>query len=193
MIRIITGEAKGKKLKTREGDETRPTSERIKEAMFSSIQFDVEGRRVLDLFGGCGQLGLEAISRGAVGAMFVDSSAEAIALIKDNAKTVGCFDRCRYLCSDWRNYLRKAGGKEKFSLIFIDPPYAAQCCTEAVEKILERDLALPGALFVLESGQEKIDFSSDARFEVQKQTSYGKMTSLCILRYLGAEGESDGD
>ena len=78
MLRIITGTAKGKKLITLEGEATRPTSDRIKEAVFSSIQFDIEGRRVLDLFAGSGQLGLEALSRGAVSVSFVDAEREAM-------------------------------------------------------------------------------------------------------------------
>ena len=84
MLRIITGSAKGKKIKTLEGEATRPTSERIKEAVFSAIQFDIEGRRVLDLFAGSGQLGIEALSRGAQTATFVDSNRNAIAVIKEN-------------------------------------------------------------------------------------------------------------
>ena len=84
-MRIITGTAKGKRLKTLEGDATRPTSERMKEAIFSAIQFDLEERTVLDLFAGCGQLGLEALSRGAKSAMFVDASNDAITVIKQNA------------------------------------------------------------------------------------------------------------
>ena len=86
MLKIITGTAKGKILKTLEGEATRPTSERIKEAVFSSIQFDIENRRVLDLFAGCGQLGLEALSRGAESCMFIDSSREAMDVIKENVK-----------------------------------------------------------------------------------------------------------
>ena len=78
MLRIITGTAKGKKLKTLEGEATRPTSERIKEAIFSAIQFDVEGRRTLDLFAGSGQMGLEALSRGAESVMFIDSARDTL-------------------------------------------------------------------------------------------------------------------
>ena len=124
MLRIITGTAKGKKLKTLEGEATRPTSDRIKEAVFSAIQFDVENRRVLDLFAGSGQLGLEALSRGAQSAVFIDSAREAIDIVKENARTTGFFDKCRYLVSDWRNYIRKASslGRDKFDLVFIDPP-----------------------------------------------------------------------
>ena len=85
-MRVITGSARGAKLKTLEGLATRPTSDRVKEAIFNIIQFDIEGRRVLDLFGGSGQLAIEALSRGADYAVLVDQSAEAVKVIKDNLK-----------------------------------------------------------------------------------------------------------
>ena len=137
MLRIITGTAKGKKLKTLEGEATRPTSERIKEAIFSAIQFDLEGRCVLDLFAGSGQMGLEALSRGSESVMFTDSAREAMEIVKENARSVGFFDKCRYLVSDYRNYIRKASGKDKFDLVFIDPPYAMQCSQDAALRLSE--------------------------------------------------------
>ena len=185
MLKIITGTAKGKKLKTLEGEATRPTSERIKEAVFSAIQFDIEDRRVLDLFAGCGQLGLEAISRGAQSAMFVDMAREAIDIVKDNARTVGFFDKSRFLVSDWRNYIRKASGREKFDLVFIDPPYAMECCLDAAERLAGAGLLAAGAIVVLESGTENPDFSGREDFEVLKSTHYGKKTFVNILLYRG--------
>lgn len=185
MLRIITGTAKGKKLKTLEGEATRPTSERIKEAVFSAIQFDIENRRVLDLFAGCGQLGLEALSRGAASVMFIDSSREAMEIVKDNARTVGFADKSRYLVSDWRNYIRKASGRERFDLVFIDPPYAMECCADAVDRLISADLIAPGAIVVLESGTENPDFSSNEDIEVMKSTHYGKKTFVNILLYRG--------
>ena len=183
MLRIITGTAKGKKLKTLEGEATRPTSERIKEAIFSAIQFDLEERRVLDLFAGSGQMGLEALSRGAASVMFIDSAREAIDIVKENARAVGFFDKSRYLVSDYRNYIRKASGREKFDLIFIDPPYAMQCCAEAVKKLVESELLMNGAIVVLESGEEEIDVTSLNSFEVIKSTHYGKKSFVNILLY----------
>ncbi len=185
MIQIITGTAKGKRLKTLEGDATRPTSQRIKEAMFSSIQFDIEGRRVLDLFAGSGQLGLEALSRGASGVMFTDMSRDAENIVKENAKSLGFFDKCRYLVTDYRNYIRKASGKERFDLVFIDPPYGMMCAADAVVRLLDGDMLNDGALLVLEMGEENIDFESPefAAFEVLKHTHYGKKTTLAVLLY----------
>ncbi len=188
-MRIITGTAKGKKLETLEGDATRPTSERIKEAIFSSIQFEVEDRRVLDLFAGSGQMGLEALSRGAASATFIDSSREAMEIVKRNAKTTGFFDRCHYLVSDYRNYIRKAAGKSCFDLVFIDPPYAMMCCADAAAALAKSGLIIPGALVVLESGEEEIA-SDDARlacFDIIKSTYYGRKTAVTILFYKGDE------
>ncbi len=186
-MKIITGSAKGKALATPEGNDTRPTSQRIKEAVFSAIQFDIEHRHVLDLFAGSGQMGLEAMSRGAEDAMFTDASADAIAVVKKNASATGFFHRCRYLVSDYRNYIRKASDKERFDLVFIDPPYAMQCCAEAVQRLTEGHMLTPGAIVVLECGEEDIHeprtrFPS---FDVLKDTRYGKMTHVIILFYRG--------
>lgn len=187
MLRIVTGIAKGKKLKTLEGEATRPTSERIKEALFSSIQFDIENRRVLDLFAGSGQLSLEALSRGAASAMLIDFSREALDIAKDNAKTTGLGDKTKFLVSDWRNYIRKASGREKFDLVFIDPPYAMECCYEATERLVKAGLLEAGAIIVLESGTECPDFSLCENIEVLKSTHYGKKTFLNILLFKGGD------
>lgn len=185
MLRIITGKAKGKHIETLEGEATRPTSERIKEAVFSSIQFDIEERRVLDLFAGSGQLGLEALSRGAKSACFIDSSREAIDIVKRNATATGFFSDCRYLVSDWKNYIRKASGRDKFDLVFIDPPYAMRCCQDALSRLVDAELLEGGAIVVLESGDEEIDVGAFLQFEVIKSTHYGKKTFVNILLYKG--------
>ena len=195
MMRIITGKAKGKKLFTLEGDATRPTSERIKGAIFSAIQFDIEGRRVLDLFAGSGQMGLEALSRGATGATFIDSSREAMEIVKKNAKVTGFFDNGKYIVSDGANYLRKSAGREKYDLVFIDPPYAMNLTKKSVEALLRYDVLRDGAIVVLESGEEEINLEAEpySAFEVIKSTSYGKKTAVNILLYRkSAEAEAEG-
>lgn len=184
MMRIVTGSAKGVRLNTLEGDATRPTSERVKEAVFSSLQFDLAGRRVLDLFAGSGQLGLEAMSRGAVSAMFVDAAPAAMAVVKENAVKTGFFSSCRYLISDYRSYIRKAGGRDTWDLIFIDPPYALHCVGDALARILQAGIAAPGCLFVCESGEEDIFAGQPelaARFELVKAARYS-ITYITILR-----------
>ena len=185
MLKIITGSAKGRLLKTLEGEATRPTSERIKEAMFSSIQFDIENRRVLDLFAGSGQLGLEALSRGAASCMFIDSSREAMDVVKENAAAVGFARSSKYLVSDWRNYLRKVSGRDKFDLVFIDPPYAMECCSDAMRRLADGGILADGALVVCESETEEISADRLPDFELTKSRAYGKKTSLNIFIYRG--------
>ena len=187
VLRITTGIAKGKVIKTLEGDATRPTSERIKQAIFSSIQFDIEDRRVLDLFAGSGQMGLEAMSRGAVCVTFIDAAREAIDIVKENAKKCGFFEKCKYLVSDYRNYIRKASGRDKFDLVFIDPPYNLECGTEALKKLAQSKMLAAGAIAVIESGTEDIDPESFDGFEVLKTTHYGKKTFVNILLYRGED------
>ena len=137
-MRIITGSAKGVSLLTLEGDATRPTSARAKEALFSMLQFDIEGRRVLDLFGGSGQLGLEAHSRGAAACTFVDAAPEAVAVIRKNIEKTGFADRARVQNTDYRNFLRKCAA-DGFDLVFLDPPYASDALADA---LLGRDRTL---------------------------------------------------
>ena len=185
VLRIITGTAKGKRIETLEGEATRPTSERIKEAMFSSIQFDIENRRVLDLFAGSGQLGLEALSRGAAKVSFVDSAREAMDVVKKNAVATGFFNDARYIVSDWRNYIRKATGRDKYDLVFIDPPYSMECSEDALLRLVAADMLEGGAIVVLESGTEDINLANLSGFDVIKSTHYGKKTFVNILLYRG--------
>ncbi len=192
MLRIITGSAKGKKIITLEGEATRPTSERIKEAVFSSIQFDIENRRALDLFAGSGQLGLEALSRGAEFCMFVDSEREAIEVVKKNIAACDFGGKTKHIVSDWRNYLRKASSREKFDLVFIDPPYSMECCAEAARRLSECGILLKGAIVLLESGTEALDTENicSLGYEVIKSTHYGKKTFVNILLYRGLDDQA---
>ena len=195
MMRIITGSARGVRLETLAGEEvTRPTAERVKEAIFSAIQFETEGRRVLDLFGGSGQMGLEALSRGASSCMFVDAAEEAIAVIKRNAQKTRLSDRCRYLVSDYRNYLRKARGREKFNLVFLDPPYAMHAHAEALKRLLEGDLTEPDCLFICESNEPDIFAENEAlaaHFETRKTARYTH-TYIHILTLREDAGDENG-
>lgn len=150
-MRIITGIARGAVLTTLEGENTRPTGERAKEALFSMIQFDIEGRRALDLFAGSGQLGLEAVSRGAVSCVFIDEAREAVEIILANAKKARLFDKCRISTGSYATYLKNAAGREEFDLIFLDPPYASDYIAEALRLISEGGLLRAGGRIVCES------------------------------------------
>ncbi len=132
-MRIITGKAKGRRLKTLEGNDVRPTTDRVKEALFSSIQFDVEGRRVLDLFSGSGQLGLEAISRGAESAVFVDINPDSYSVTLQNIKALGFEDCAKAHRKDFFSFL--ASNTEKFDIAFLDPPYSKGLLLKAANAV----------------------------------------------------------
>jgi len=150
-MRIITGSARGTRLETLEGENTRPTAERVKEAIFSMIQFDIEGRKVLDVFSGSGQLALEALSRGAAAAVLGDASREACEVIKRNAQKTHLFDRCRVLAMDYKDLIRAFAGKEKFDIVFIDPPYEAKLIPDALDRITKSDTLNDNAIVICES------------------------------------------
>lgn len=150
-MRIITGIARGAKLKTLSGEETRPTSEMTKEAMFSAIQFELHDRSVLDLFGGSGQLALEALSRGAERAVIIDASRAACEIIKENAMKTGLMKQCRVVSSDWKDYIRGASGKDRFGLVFLDPPYTDGLLDTVLKRLFEADILEKNAIIVAES------------------------------------------
>ena len=171
-MRVITGSARGAKLKTLEGLNTRPTSDRVKEAIFNIIQFDIEGRRVLDLFGGCGQLAIEALSRGANYAVIVDESREAVNVIKDNVKKVKFDQQTSVFQMDYMRYLSTT--REKFDIIFLDPPYAEKMLENALRKISEIDILAEGGIIVCERPKEKALPATIEDLIASKDYVYGK-------------------
>lgn len=156
MMRIITGKARGCKLYTLEGLETRPTTERVKQAVFSMIQFEIEGREVLDLFGGSGQMGLEAVSRGARHATIVDKSKQAVDVIYKNMLKTKLAPDCFVVKSDYADFLKSRQGREQYDIVFLDPPYAGEALSESLLLLLRYDLLKPGARVICESGEEHI-------------------------------------
>lgn len=182
-MRIITGTAKGIKLRTLEGDNTRPTAERVKEAVFSMIQFDIEGRKVLDLFAGSGQMALEALSRGAAEATLVDRSKDAIAIIRDNSQKTKLDQKCQIYQSDYMDFIRRSSGKQ-FDIIFLDPPYALKMYRPALSALLNNECLKPTTMIVCESGEDEVfdgDSELAAKFVIDKQTRYSK-TFITIFR-----------
>ena len=188
MMRIITGSARGTKLNTLEGDLTRPTAERVKEAVFSMIQFDIEGRRVLDLFAGSGQLGLEALSRGAVEAVFIDSSREACDIVRSNIKKTHFEDKCTVHCTDYAAYIRTARAGTKFDIVFVDPPYDTHLSDRALTKLLASDLLSENAIIVLETGSE-FDPEGFENAQAVKTAKYAKSTYITLLKPVRKEVE----
>ena len=150
-MRIITGSARGTRLDTIESDNTRPTSDKVKEAVFSMIQFDIEGRAVLDLFAGSGQLALEALSRGAARATLIDQSRDAVAVITANAKKTHLYEKCRISASDYTSFIRGAAGREKYDIIFLDPPYNTGLLASSLKAIDNAEILAQGGTIVCES------------------------------------------
>ena len=147
-MRVITGKARGVNLKTPDGLKTRPTTDRVKEAMFSIIQFELPGTRVLDLFGGTGQLGIEALSRGAKSAVFVDSGEQACALIRENLHRTKLENDARVVRADYLEYLQRCN--DKFDIVFLDPPYAEVFLENALKKLTQIDILQSGGIIVAE-------------------------------------------
>lgn len=190
MMRIITGRARGTKLYTLDGENTRPTAERVKEAIFSMIQFDVEGRTVLDLFAGSGQLGLEAVSRGATHADLVDRSKDAVEIIRRNATKTRLALDCGIFCADFSEFLQKHKGRGQYDLVFLDPPYTSKSVPDALRLLIRYELLKPIFTIVCETRGEEDVFSGDkelmSHFEIKKQTRYG-VACVTILEPNGAE------
>ena len=188
MMRIITGRAKGIRLKTLEGDATRPTSERVKEAVFSMIQFDLEGREVLDLFAGSGQMGLEAISRGAKHAVLVDKSKEAIRVIEENTIKTKLAPDCTVKLSDAMDYIRRNRGK-KFDIVFLDPPYASGLYQPILRALQEAEMLKPTSMIICEGNTEELLSQSaelSALYHMKKTSKYSK-TVITILEPMQKE------
>ena len=180
-MRVITGKARGVQLKTPEGMKTRPTSDRVKEALFSIIQFDIPGAKVLDLFGGTGQIGIEALSRGAASAIFVDAAEPACNLIRENLKRTKLEQQGRVIRSDYLDYLKR--NREQFDIIFLDPPYAEVFLENALKYITEIDILQTNGIIVTERPLDK-DLPWEYKgYQRSRDYKYGK-TLLTVYRKL---------
>ena len=186
MMRIITGKARGVRLATLEGENTRPTSERAKEAIFSMLQFEIDGARVLDLFAGSGQMGLEALSRGAAYAVFCDLSKDAAEIVKTNIKKTRTEGQCDVFCGDYKVTLQRLCNRQKFDLVFLDPPYALSLVPVALSELIQNGLLDEGAKVICETASPDDVFGTDQQlansFETVKQTRYG-VAHVTILQY----------
>ena len=178
-MRVISGSARGRKLKEIAGIDIRPTSDMVKESVFNIIQFDIEGRRVLDLFAGTGQLGIEALSRGAKSAVFVDSSSEAVKLIHENVNLCGFEDTATIYRRDALRYLENC---EAFDLIFIDPPYDTMLAERAVSKIIEFDKLNANGIIICETRADSPTLTVSPPYVVQKVYTYGNTKIMRVTR-----------
>ena len=173
-MRVISGSVRGRRLKTPENYDIRPTTDNVKESLFNIIQFDIEGRRVLDLFAGTGQLGIECLSRGAASVVFIDQSREAVKIIKENLKACGL--SAPVLQQEAMSYLRGCGS---FDLIFVDPPYDSGLYEPVLNSINSVDILSDGGIIVCESRRERALPELSAPYKKRREYTYGKV-KLCI-------------
>ena len=185
-MRVISGTARGRKLKELQGMDTRPTTDKVKESMFNIVQFDIEGRQVLDLFAGTGQLGIEALSRGAAGCVFVEQRREAAALVRDNLRTCGFTGNSRVVQGDALAFAAACG--EKFDLIFLDPPYHTQLLEQALETITRFDILREHGIIVCESAADRVLPPLALPYAWGREYRYGRIKlSLCRRSGSGRE------
>lgn len=178
-MRVITGTARGRRLKELPGQETRPTASRVKEGLFSAIQFEIEGRRVLDLFGGTGQLGIECLSRGAAQAVFVEQRPDAAAVIQENLNSTGLQARGRVVRSDALRFLER--NREPFDLILLDPPYNTGLLEACLEKIVRIDILRPHGIMTAEHPADRPPSVPEGRYRLDRSYRYGKI-GLTVYR-----------
>ena len=193
-MRVITGLARGRKLLEPMGMETRPTTDRVKEGIFSSIQFEVEGRRVLDLFGGTGQMGIEALSRGAAHCTFVELHKPAVGIIRENLMRTDLTDRAQVIQGDALAFLSRC--RETFDLIFLDPPYGSDLLKKAVEMITTIDIVSEHGIMICENGSGVGWPEVSLPYRLQKVYRYGKIKTALYRREtdetgIGAEQGKD--
>ena len=172
-MRVISGSARGRRLKELPGMDTRPTTDQVKESIFNIIQFDVEGRKVLDLFAGTGQMGIEALSRGAAHATFVDLAPAAAKIVRENVELTRFTDVSKVVQSDWRGFLSSC--REKFDLIFLDPPYKTDMLENAMQTIAAIDILSEHGIMICESPLDKQLPELAAPYEKGKEYRYGKI------------------
>ena len=179
-MRVITGTARGRKLKEPAGMETRPTTDRVKEGIFSSIQFEIEGRRILDLFGGTGQMGVEALSRGAAHCTFVDLRKEAVSIIRENLELTGFTNRSRVIQGDALAFLSRC--RETFDVIFLDPPYDSGLLEKSMELVTTIDIVSENGIIVCENGSSAGWPTVSPPYRLQKEYRYGKIKTALYRR-----------
>ena len=179
-MRVITGTAKGKRLKELPGMDTRPTTDRVKEGLFNVIQFDIEGRRILDLFAGTGQLGIECLSRGAAFCDFVDSAPAAMKIVKENVTACRLADKAAFHQKDFSAFLNGVHGK--YDLIFLDPPYASGNLERALEKITAIDIVSGNGIIVCESPVDHVLPELPGCYVKTGEYRYGKIKATLYRR-----------
>ncbi len=193
MMRIITGKAKGVRLTALPGDAVRPTTEMAKEGVFSAIQFDLAGKRFLDLFAGSGQMGLEAISRGASCCTFVDCSEDSLKVVRKNIEKTGFAVQSKVVRSEYGEFIQSAARRgQVFDFIFADPPYEKDLGPELVKRIIRAGLVAPGGVLMVETANPELDLGKIPQevMAVVESTKTYKF-SKCYVHFVRVRGEGE--
>lgn len=189
-MRIITGKARGAKLKTPKGENTRPTADRIKESLFNILSYTVRETKVLDLFSGTGNLGLEAVSRGAEKAVLVDKNRESISVIKYNALHTRLQEQVEVIQGDVFSVVAKlADKKQVFDIIFADPPYHNGYELKLLETLDKHAVLAPEGIIVIEHGRADLLPEAVGKFEKFRVQNYGATTSISFYRHKSEQEE----
>ncbi len=188
-MRIIAGQNRGRKLKSVPGMKTRPTADRVKEAVFSSIDGLLYGSRFLDVFSGTGNIGLEAVSRGAAEAVMLEKDSDALRVIQDNIAACGQAQRCHLLRGDSIASLDALGRQGKqFDIVYVDPPYQSGLYEIVLRQIAEKHLLAQDGLILLECAKNTSNFVENDIFFIWKEKYYGD-TRIVYLKYKSHEEE----
>lgn len=181
-MRVISGKSRGKKLETLSGGLVRPTTDKVKESIFNIIQFDLQGKSFLDLFSGSGQIGIEAISRGAKEVIFVDKSKKSIEVVKRNLKSLGFCSQAWVVNSDYLSFLEKSNFNFNFDIAFLDPPYGTGILQRALDVVI--DVMNRDGIIICENEVNENLPSFIKNFYCTKKYKYGK---IAVSVYKGGE------
>lgn len=179
-MRVISGSARGKQLTPVPGNNTRPTTDRVKESVFNILQMDIPGCEMLDLFAGTGQIGIEALSRGANHAVFCDFSPKALAVIRKNIQAARVQERAEVIAGEFQTVLQKLS-QRKFDVIFLDPPYGGEILNSALKSLESFDILRANGIILCESSIQDAIICPDS-MRIRKQYRYGTICLTAIVR-----------
>ncbi len=182
-MRVITGAARGRKLQTPPGEQVRPTTDAVKESVFSIIQFSVEGRAFLDAFAGSGQMGIEALSRGARHAVFLDNGRASLEAVRKNLAVTGLADKAEVIPADTLSYLSNC--TQHFDIAFLDPPYQTGLLQQALQLVPR--VMNPGGMILCEHPAEEVLPEAVGDFILKKSYKYGKIR-ITVFSHKEVEG-----
>jgi 16S rRNA (guanine966-N2)-methyltransferase len=187
-MKVTTGTARGFKLESVPGMDVRPTADKVKQAIFNMLQFELEGRRIIDLFAGTGQLGIEALSRGATYADLVDNLPASVAIIRKNLKKTKLSEKATVHLSDYKSFL-KGYSKQKCHILLLDPPYRAGYIARILKFVQTFDIMAPNGIIICESDTADVIPSEIGCLVQEKRKVHGSTAITMLRRVVDKQGE----